>query len=81
MPSDLSHSTETRSLVVVPFLDEDPELVLRTLAIAAAHPRVDEVVGVSSTHLPTNQQVENGVSSITGAPVSIIPQERVGNQR
>jgi mannosylglycerate synthase len=81
VPSDLPHTTETRSLVVVPFLDEDSELVIRTLAIAAAHRRVDEVVGVSGSHLPTNRQVERGVSSITGAPVRIISQERIGDRR
>jgi mannosylglycerate synthase len=81
VPSDLPHTTETRSLVVVPFLDEDSELVLRTLAIAAAHPRVAEVVGVSGSHLRTNQQVEGGAPSIKGAPVRIIPQERIGNRR
>jgi mannosylglycerate synthase len=81
VPSDLPHATETGSLVVVPFLDEDSELVLRTLAIAAAHARVDEVVGVSGVHVLTNRQVESGVSSIKGARVSIIPQERIGNRR
>ena len=81
MPSDLPHTTETRSLVVVPFLAEDSELVLRTLAIAAAHPRVAEVVGVSGSHLLTNQQVEDGARSIRGAPVRIIPQERIGDRR
>ena len=81
MPFDLSHHAGPQSLVVVPFLDEDPELVLRTLAIAAGHPRVAEVIGVSGSHTPTNERVERGVSSVEGAAVRIIPQERVGNRR
>jgi mannosylglycerate synthase len=81
VPSDLSHTAARRSLVVVPFLDEDSELVLRTLAIAAAHPRVAEVVGVSGSQLLTNQQVEKAAPSLEGAPVRIISQERIGNRR
>ena len=81
VPSAPPHSPGGRSLVVVPFLDEDPELVLQTLAIAAGHPRVGEVVGVSGSHVPTHQLVEAGLGAVSGAPTRVVQQIRIGTRR
>ncbi len=80
MPPAPPHSPG-RSLVVVPFLDEDPQLVVRTLAVAAGHPRVGEALGVSGSHLPTNQMVAAGVAKMTGSSVRIVEQARIGTKR
>ena len=67
--------------MVVPFLEEDPDLVVRTLGIAAAHPSVAQVAAVAGTHTPTNLAVEAAARGLPGAPIDVIGQERVGDRR
>jgi mannosylglycerate synthase len=63
-------------MVVVPFLAEAPELVIRTLATAASHPRVREVVGVHGLDDEVAAEVRTGVSG-----VRLIKQRRIGALR
>jgi mannosylglycerate synthase len=63
-------------MVVVPFLDEDPRLVVRTVEIAASHPRVRQVIGIHGD----NQEVAAEVGA--AAPgIAIAAQERLGDLR
>ncbi|HLF60595.1 MAG TPA: hypothetical protein VI980_05415 [Acidimicrobiia bacterium] len=72
------------SLAVFPFKDEDPALVIANLATAASHSRIDEVWAVASEDGPTTRQVEAGAAETSGRlskPISVIPQERIGDLR
>ncbi|HUO46813.1 MAG TPA: hypothetical protein VM470_08270, partial [Acidimicrobiia bacterium] len=81
MPIGPRSRRRQRSLVVVPFLEEDPELVVRTLGIAAAHASVAQVVAVAGSHTPTNRAVRAATPGLPGAPIDIIDQERIGDRR
>ncbi|MBA3362177.1 MAG: hypothetical protein H0T94_12055 [Acidimicrobiia bacterium] len=72
----MSPSTPTSTMVVVPFLAEDPELVVRTLELAATHPRVSEVVGIHGDDPETVRAVKALASGLR-----IIPQRRIGRLR
>jgi mannosylglycerate synthase len=67
--------------VVIPFLEEDPDLVVRNLAIAASHPAVGEVVAISGGHPATEQAVEARLAVIAGAPTHLLGQRRIGSRR
>ncbi len=64
------------SLVVVPFLHEDPEVVARTLTLAASHPRVVEVVGVYCEPSPIE-----AVRAMVDDSIRLMPQQRIGSLR
>jgi mannosylglycerate synthase len=76
-----SRSRPRGSLVVIPFLEEDPELVVRNLAIAASHPAVGEVVAISGGHGDTEAAVRAGVEVISGVPTRLLAQRRIGTRR
>ena len=66
--------SETRSsLVVVPFLAEDPYLVARTYHLAVAHPAVAEVIGVHGSDETTVARVQSLAPAFR-----TVPQERIG---
>lgn len=72
------------SLVVFPFKSENPKLVLKNAQVAAAHPRVQEVLCVSAEEEETFQAVADAreyIQHITGTPVQLIVQERLGQKR
>lgn len=66
-------------MVAVPFLEEDPRLVVRTLQLAAGHPAIAEVVAVAGAHKATNVAVAEAVSQLP--TVEVVPQRRLGNLR
>lgn len=72
----MSPSTPTSTMVVVPFLAEDPKLVVRTLELAATHPRVTEVVGIHGDDPETVRAV-----TALASDFRIIPQQRIGRLR
>lgn len=63
-------------MVVVPFLSEDPALVVRTLELAASHPRVSEVIGLHGDDEETAQAVRARASTFR-----LVPQSRIGSLR
>jgi mannosylglycerate synthase len=65
-------------MVAIPFLEEDPAVVERTISVAASHPDVVEVVAVSGPHRPTTEMVTAAAAGVEGALVQIIPQQRIG---
>jgi len=72
------------SLAVFPFKAEDPALVIANLRTAASHPRIDEVWAVASEDGPPTSRVEAGAAHTASSlvkPVSVIPQERIGDLR
>ena len=72
------------SLVAFPFKTENPEVVVRNLRTAAAHPRVGEVVAVGVERESTWEAVEGAAPRITadtGTPVGLVMQERIGTRR
>lgn len=68
-------------MVVVPFLAEDPRLVARTLDLAAAHPRVAEVIGVHGDDLEVVEAVNALVSGAHSTTIRVLPQKRIGSLR
>ena len=79
MPTGSAPPPSAQSLVVIPFLEEDPRLVVRTVEIAASHPAVGEVVAVAGGHRPTNLAVTAALSNDLRAKV--IDQQRIGSRR
>lgn len=69
-----------RSLVVMPFRHEDPDLALTNLGIAANHPSVGLVIGVAGDHEPTNRLLSERVADLTGR-VRVVRQQRHGRLR
>lgn len=72
------------SLVVFPFKEEDPEVLLRNVEVALDHPRVEEVlcVGASEDHcFRTVASVIPELSRDYGKRVNVILQERIGELR
>lgn len=69
-----------RSLVVMPFRHEDPDLALANLGIASNHPSVGQVIAVAGDHEPTNRILTDGVVDLPGS-VRVIRQERHGRLR
>ncbi|MBW3666659.1 MAG: hypothetical protein KY394_03585, partial [Actinobacteria bacterium] len=70
------------SLVVFPVKEEDAEVVVANLGIAAAHPRVEEVWAVTSG--ATAAAIAEGAAAVTrrtGKEVSVFAQERIGELR
>lgn len=64
------------SLVVIPFLEEDPQVVADTLTVAATHDRIDEVVGIygdRSTHALVARKMDG--------KVHLRPDKRIGSLR
>lgn len=67
------------SLVVFPVKEEDTEVVVANLGIAAAHPRVEEVWAVTSgTTAAAISERAAAVARRTAKEVSVFPQERIG---
>jgi mannosylglycerate synthase len=73
-------SREARSLVVIPVLNEDLDVVVRNLRAAAAHPSVGLVLAVTGDHEETHYAIEAAVTGI-GPLVRALPQERLGTLR
>ena len=72
------------SLVVFPFKDEDPDVVAANLATAASHDRVREVWAVAAVEGTAMDGVGSAAAEIgqaTAKPVSVFPQERLGDRR
>lgn len=67
-------------MVVVPFHEEDPAVVIRTLDIAATHPSVARVVAVAGHHGPTTRAVLDGIPGKSGR-VDLVTQARFGSLR
>ena len=78
--SSLPPSREARSLVVIPILNEDLEVVVRNLRAAAAHPSVGLVLAVTGDHEETNHAIEVASADI-GARSRVLPQQRLGTLR
>jgi mannosylglycerate synthase len=79
-PSSPPPSRTARSLVVIPILNEDLEVVVRNLRAAADHPAVGLVLAVTGDHEETNHALEAAVAAI-GAPSRVVPQQRLGTLR
>ena len=72
------------SLVVFPFKREDPEVVRKNLAVAAAHPLVDTVWAVAASEgaaLESIETISHQVAHASGKPVAVFPQQRLGDLR
>lgn len=69
------------SLVVFPFKEEDLAVVRSNLASAAGHHRVEEVWAVAASESSTMAAVEAIAAEVSGAPVQVFAQERIGNYR
>jgi mannosylglycerate synthase len=79
-PSSPPPSRTARSLVVIPILNEDLEVVVRNLRAAADHPAVGLVLAVTGDHEETNHALEAAVAAI-GARSRVVPQQRLGTLR
>lgn len=66
------------TLVVMPFRQEDPEIAMLNLGIAASHPSVGQVLAVAGDHDPTTRVIVEGAQS---GSVKILTQERHGRFR
>ncbi len=69
------------SVVVFPFKEEDPQVVINNVTIAARHPRVTNVVCVGYEPESTYSAIERAIPVIEatgGTPVSLLLQERIG---
>jgi mannosylglycerate synthase len=72
------------SVVVFPFKEEDRRVLTSNLATAAGHYRVDEVWAVAGNDEPGLGDLEGDgrdITSRTGTPVRVFPQERLGSLR
>ncbi len=72
------------SLVVFPFKEEDPEVLLRNVKVALDHPRVKEVLCVGASEDHCFRAVSAAIPDLSreyGKPVNVIVQERIGELR
>ncbi|HAF69899.1 MAG: Uncharacterized protein XD60_1037 [Acetothermia bacterium 64_32] len=72
------------SLVAFPFKDEDPEVLLKNVRIAASHPRVREVLCVGFAEDECFKAVRREAPAIqrkAGVRVVVLLQERLGDRR
>jgi mannosylglycerate synthase len=72
------------SMVVFPFKREDPEVLLRNVRTAAAHPRIRRVVCVGADEDQCFVAVARAAPQIvrsSGKEVEVIVQERIGSKR
>ena len=71
------------STVVIPFKDEDPGVLERTIGIAARHPSVQRVVavGYSPDGLGIAEQASAHLAEVTSTPVQVLAQRRIGSFR
>ena len=72
------------SLVVFPFKEEKPEVLLRNVRIALAHPRVKEVLCVGASEDHCFRAVSAAIPELSreyGKRVTVIVQERLGELR
>ena len=72
------------SLVVFPFKEEDPEVLLRNVEVALDHPRVKEVLCVGASEDHCFRAVSAAIPDLSreyGKPVNVIVQERIGELR
>lgn len=64
------------STVTFPFKDEDPDLVLANVAVAASNSRVDTVWAVGESEAVS--EGVPGIANATGVSVEVIPDSRMG---
>lgn len=64
------------STVAIPFRDEDPNLVLANVAVAAANSRIDRVWAVGESEEVSHGAA--GIASATGTSIEVIPDSRIG---
>jgi mannosylglycerate synthase len=72
------------SLVVFPFKEEDPEVLLKNVEIALAHPRVDEVLCVGASEDRCFAETSAAAPELARKhrkSVAVILQERIGELR
>jgi mannosylglycerate synthase len=69
-----------RTLIVIPVLNEDLQVVGANLQAAADHPRVHSVIAVTGDHDSTNRQIRK-LLPMFGKKVRAVPQERIGSLR
>ena len=72
------------SVVVFPFKEEDHDVVIRNVTMAAGHPRVTNVVCMGLDEASTYEAIRQaipGVEDSTGTPVALLLQERIGTLR
>lgn len=67
------------STAAIPFKDEDPDLVLANVAVAASNSRIDRVWAVGESDAVSEGVA--GIASSTGSSVEVIPDSRIGNLR
>jgi len=72
------------SLVVFPFKNENPEVLLKNIKIALSHPRVGEVLCVGAEEDVCFHSVAQAIPTLIsefGKPVKVMLQERIGKLR
>lgn len=72
------------SLIVFPFKEEDPAVATANVRIAAAHPRVREILCVGSGPDAAYRAIAAAADEIeaaTGVPVNLVLQSRLGTRR
>lgn len=72
------------SIVVFPFKEEDPGVLLDNVRAAAVHPRVREVVCVGFERESTFEALERaapGITEDTGTKLTVVVQQRLGSKR
>ncbi len=72
------------SLVVFPFKNEDPDVLIRNVDIALSHPRVEEVLCVGAGEDRCFTAVKEAIPELErryGKPVKVIVQKRIGTLR
>ena len=67
------------SVVAIPFKNENDDVVLSNLSIAASHPRIDQVWAVGTS--ASISEGAKGISMQTRVPVEVVPDERLGQFR
>lgn len=65
--------------MAIPFKDEDPNLVLANVAVAAGNSRIDRVWAVGESEEVSRGAA--GIASATGTSIEVIPDRRIGNLR
>ena len=72
------------SVVVFPFKEEDHDVVIRNVTMAAGHPRVTNVVCMGLDEASTHEAIRLAVPEVenaTGTPVTLLLQDRIGTLR
>ena len=72
------------SVVVFPFKEEDHDVVIQNVSMAAGHPRVTNVVCMGFDEASTFDAIKGAIPIIedeSGTPVSLLLQDRIGSMR